>query len=140
MAELVKNEKLWQIWASMRGRCNTKSKSCYSNYGGRGIKVCKRWDTYSNFKEDMGSSFKEGLTIERIDVNGNYEPKNCKWATMKDQANNRRNNRVITYKGATKTLEQWINYLGLKSSTVRQRLYVYGWSVEKSFTYRKAGY
>jgi hypothetical protein len=80
------------IWQAMRARCNNPKNSRWNSYGGRGIKVCPRWDSFENFLADMGET-PEGLTLERIDVNGNYEPTNCKWATWIEQAQNTRKNK-----------------------------------------------
>jgi len=81
----------------MKQRCRNKNLSNYNDYGGRGIKVCKRWEKFENFRDDMLATHEEHLSLDRIDNNGNYEPNNCRWATIKQQANNtRRSNRIKT--------------------------------------------
>ena len=98
---------LYQIWKSMHNRCELKSNWQYKNYGGRGIKVCKRWDNLSNFINDMGARPSKRHSIDRIDNNKGYNPENCRWASYKQQANNRRSNRIISYNGKCLTLSQW---------------------------------
>lgn len=83
-------EKEYWVWVAMRQRCNNPNMPTYKHYGGRGIKVCKRWDSYDNFIEDMGYRPSDKHSLDRIDVNGDYEPSNCRWATQLEQVMNRR--------------------------------------------------
>ena len=122
------------VWSNMKTRCYNENSPTYSRYGARGIRVCDRWlNDSQSFIDDMLPTYFKGATLDRINNNGDYSPENCRWATMKQQQNNRSSNRIVVYKGKRQTLEQWINELGLKSSTVRQRIYVYGWSLDKAF-------
>lgn len=109
-------------WDSMKQRClNPKHKS-YSDYGGRGVKVCKRWlESFENFLADMGEH-PDGMTLERDEVDGDYEPSNCRWATSKEQGNNRRNSRHITMGGKTMTIAQWAEELGMSRQALRHRI------------------
>lgn len=127
--------KLYNAWQAMISRCYNSKTESYHNYGGRGITVCERWiDSPINFILDMGIPDNKKLTLERIDVNGNYELSNCKWASMKQQQRNKRNNNVIEFNGESLCLSEWCEKLNLKRSTLRNRLTVRGWSIEKSLS------
>lgn len=133
LSHKIKYKRTYSTWCSMKKRCRDKDNF---KYGGRGIIVCDRWNnSFLSFLEDMGER-PEGLTIDRIDNNGNYCKKNCKWSTIEEQNNNTRRNKYIKYKGITKTLSQWIKHFNLKSSTVRNRFYVHKWDINKCFNYK----
>ena len=128
--------RLYKIWADIKTRCyNTKSTN-YHKYGGRGICVCNQWvEDYQTFEKwALENGYKDNLTIDRINPNGNYEPSNCRWVTQKVQQNNRRNNRLLTYNNETLTISQWSEKLGFKRSVIGQRINGMGWSVEKALT------
>lgn len=132
--------KLYKIWKGVRMRCYSKTCKGYKNYGGRGIKMCEEWKSnFESFYEwAMSNGYFEGkrgeCTIERKDVNGDYEPDNCEWRTIQEQQNNKRNSHFITFKGKTQTLTNWAKELGIDRSTLRDRLKVSKWSIEKAFT------
>lgn len=120
-------------WGGIRDRCLNPSNKNFANYGGRGITICSRWlDSFENFLADMGSKPK-GKTIDRIDVNGNYEPKNCRWATPKTQGRNRRNNVTLTYNGKIATIAEWSEITGIGAKTIAYRLQS-GWSDKEALT------
>lgn len=122
------------VWEKMRHRCNNPNNRDYKNYGGRGIKVCDQWNnSFEIFYNDMGQRPSNKHQIERINNDGNYEPKNCKWATKKEQARNRRNNRLIEYKGQNKTLSEWSEILNISYSVLQARIDRYKWTIERSF-------
>ena len=110
----------YRSWKDMRARCLNPSNSEYKNYGGRGIGICERWSDFANFHADMGPR-PNGLTLERINVNGNYGPDNCTWATRAEQMCNQRRNVKITIDGETKTLEHWARQRGILGSTASYR-------------------
>ena len=125
--------RLYRIWRRMKQRCYDKNCSDYKRYGGRGIKVCDEWLDYRNFYDwAMSNNYKNNLTIERINNDGDYEPDNCKWIPPEAQARNKRSNRYITFRGVTKTLAEWSRILGMEHSLLRYRLDK--WGTEKAFT------
>lgn len=111
----------YKTWQSMLNRCRNENDPSYKNYGDRGISVCKSWEKFEGFYADMGER-PEGFSIERIDVNGNYEPENCIWASSKDQGNNTRTNVRIEHKGITKTIAQWADEFSIPYWKLHQRL------------------
>ena len=112
----------YNSYRSMMDRCYRKDAHNYPLYGGRGIEVCEEWQDIESFAIWCEKScYREGLTLDRIDVNGNYEPHNCRWATRKEQANNRRNTIYVTIDGITKTLSQWADFAGISRSTISGR-------------------
>jgi hypothetical protein len=112
---------IFAIHHSMMDRCYLPTSHAYSRYGGRGITVCDRWHDFENFFADMGHK-PEGMSLERMDNNGEYSPTNVKWATTKEQANNRSSSRWIEFRGETKTLAQWADVTGVKLGTLWSRL------------------
>lgn len=125
---------LYRVWGGMKSRCTNPRVKQYADYGGRGISVCDRWQSFANFLEDVGDGFAPGMTLDRIDTNGDYSPENCRWATRRVQNNNKRNNNYIEFQGAVRSLTEWARIKGLRPGTVRQRYYVYGWPIERCLT------
>jgi hypothetical protein len=123
----------YRTWAKMRERCNNKNSKDFKYYGGRGIKIAPRWNDFRVFYSDMGDRPSHGHSIGRVDNNIGYSPSNCIWATSKEQANNRRNNVLLTHKGKTQNINQWREKLGFSHSLIQNRL-KRGWSVEKTLT------
>lgn len=117
----------------MNQRCNDPGHSNYKYYGGRGIKVCERWKKFENFYNDMGER-PDGHTLERIDLNSDYCPENCRWITHKEQCNNRRSNRFIELDGERHTLQEWAIITGITRNTIEKRIDNYGWSIKKALT------
>lgn len=111
----------YRTWKNVRARCRNPNNDDYPRYGGRGIKVCARWDDFALFFADMGPR-PDGLTLDRINRDGDYEPVNCRWADKYQQANNRSNNWEITINGVTRTLQQWCNQFNIERTKVRYRL------------------
>lgn len=123
----------YNIWRHMRDRCSNPNNGSYRDYGGRGIKVCEEWEnSFEAFIRDMGPKPGPGYSIERNDNNGNYCKENCRWATKREQANNRRSNVFYEYNGKMMTLAGWCNELNLDYGLVYYRMRAYKWSFEKA--------
>jgi len=118
----LSNTRSYHTWRNMMGRCYNANRPDYLYYGGRGIGVCDAWRrSFVSFLADMGRPPK-GTTLDRIDNDADYGPSNCRWATREQQANNRRNNRRLTYSGVTASITQWSKAVGLPASTLRTRI------------------
>jgi hypothetical protein len=127
----------YRAWQRMKGRCSDKSNNRYEYYGGRGIKVCDEWLKFENFIADMGDRPSSDHSLDRINVDGNYEPNNCRWATRNEQANNKRSNHLITYEGQTLNITKWSLLTGINRATLHLRLKK-GWPMERVFGERYA--
>ena len=130
--------KTYLAWVRIKGRCYNPKNKKYPIYGGRGIKVCKRWMKYENFLKDMGDCPDPKLSLDRIDVNGDYCKKNCRWATSKEQSNNRRACKYLEFNGKKMTYQQWAEELGFKYGEAIANRLKSGWSLEKTLTTCKA--
>ena len=130
--------KIYECWHHMKQRCLNENDNNYDYYGGRGISVCEEWMDFENFYEwAIENGYKEGLTLERIDVNGDYCPENCTWVTQAEQLNNTRRTRKITFQGKTQSLKEWWreikDEINITYQSLRKRLNN-GWEVERAFT------
>lgn len=128
---------LWSRWYHMVRRCSDPSAKSYTDYGGRGIRVCERWSRFEHFRDDILASIGLPPTqhhqLDRADNDGNYTPGNVRWATAQEQARNRRSSRIVECRGERLTLAEWAERLGVKSSLLWHRLAV-GWSTEDALT------
>lgn len=127
--------RLYTIWKNMRERCNNPNHNDYTNYGGRGIKVCKEWDcdfsSFYNWANHNG--YRDELSIDRINVNDGYHPNNCRWVTQKQQCNNTRRNINIEFQNETHTMKEWSEILGINYGTIQSRIYR-GWTIERALS------
>lgn len=125
------------IWQRIRQACYNPKNPKYPRYGGRGIKVCDRWlESFENFLSDMGEC-PDGLTLDREDVNGDYTPENCRWATPKQQSNNRNYNKLYTYREEALTLAEWAERFDVPYHRLYQRVCILKWDIEKAFNTEK---
>jgi hypothetical protein len=130
----LRKHPLYRTWADMRQRCSNPLKSNYQYYGGRGIRVCERWDlSFPDFLADVGER-PDGTTLDRINPDGDYEPQNCRWAPKITQANNTRFNRLLIHGGLVKTLAEWARETGIREATIRRRIDVCGWTADRALT------
>lgn len=131
------NTRIYNIYASMKKRCLNRNEQAYPNYGGRGNLICEEWlgeNGFENFyKWSMENGYDDKLTIDRINVNGNYEPSNCRWVTYREQNRNKRNNIVILWNGETKILKDLCIELGMNYQTVKMRVH-HGWEINRALT------
>jgi len=136
-----KKERLYSVWSSMRSRCLNENDTNYSRYGGRGLTICDEWNDYEVFREwainsgyDANAEYRE-CTIDRIDNDKGYSPDNCRWVSQKTQDNNRSSNHFITNKdGVTKTISEWSEITGIRKDTLRRRIVVYGWDIDRALS------
>ena len=132
-------ERLYQTWKNMRKRCFNPNDNRWENYGGRGITICQEWNDYKIFRKwAMDNGYNDNLTIDRIDVNGNYCPENCRWADAKIQANNVSRNRIIEYEGKKMTMSEFADYIGISYSALQHRI-TRGWDINSIVTTPQRG-
>ena len=131
----MSNTRLYRAWDSMKSRCYRKTSASYSRYGGRGITICDTWrNSFEAFRDwALANGYADNLSLDRIDCDGNYEPSNCRWVTMKEQENNKRNNKLIEFKGVVLTQSEWCDVLEIPPHVMQNR-FRRGWSVERAFT------
>lgn len=127
--------RIYTIWDKMKRRCCNPTDPAYKDYGGRGITVCDEWlNSFVSFREWANENgYSKDLSIDRIDVNGNYCPENCRWADAKTQCNNRRNNHNITFNGETRTIAEWSRVTGIPQDVISYRVKS-GWGTERALT------
>jgi hypothetical protein len=127
----MKGTPTYECWGGIIQRCNNPKRAYYHLYGGRGIKICDRWLDFENFFADMGEKPSNKHSIDRIDNDGDYEPSNCRWATVLEQANNRRDNKVLSYVGLELTVAEWARRISVSPFTLYARIRR-GWTIERT--------
>ena len=128
--------RLYTIWSDMKARCTNPNKAKYARYGARGITVCDEWmnSVQAFYDWAMANGYRDDLTIDRIDNDGNYCPENCRWTTQITQQNNRSSNHFITYEGQTLTIAEWARMTGISGDEIRDRICRRGWEIGKALT------
>ena len=125
---------LYTVWWHMLRRCQVEKDTFYSDYGGRGVDVCERWQLLEAFHADMIDTYAPGLQIDRIDNDQGYRPDNCKWSTRDEQMRNRRSNILVTIEGQTKVLKDWAAHFGVNYHSVYHRVKKMGWEPVEALT------
>jgi DNA-binding CsgD family transcriptional regulator len=135
----MKNTKLYHVWQSMKDRCNNPNSKSFKDYGQKGIMVCGEWlDDFINFYNwSVSNGYSEGLSIDRINNEGNYDPYNCRWATSIVQNNNKSSNRHIFYNGEIHSIAEWERLLGFKKNTLYARLITCEMPINEAFSYKR---
>lgn len=133
----MKKTRLYYVWNSMKQRCLNENDCRYNSYGGRGITIYEEWkNNFGTFREwALANGYRDDLTIDRIDVNGNYEPSNCRWITNKEQQNNTRRSRLIEFNGEIHTIAEWAEIIGVSYKSLYSRIRR-NWTIEKALTKR----
>ena len=131
----MKGTRLYRIWSGIKDRCCNQNSKYWDRYGARGITVCNEWkNSFEQFYQwSLDNGYRENLTLDRIDNNKGYSADNCRWATYKEQENNRSNNRKLEYEGEVHTISQWSDIVGIEQRLISQRLY-HGWSIKRALT------
>lgn len=135
-----RHTRLYEIWRSMRRRCRDKNGTRAGSYALKGVQVCKEWEDFSAFEAwALSNGYDSTLSIDRIDNGGDYCPENCRWATARQQANNRSRNRYLELKGERKTVSEWAEATGLPQSVIAARIRN-GWDIERALTQEKRAF
>lgn len=131
--------RLYHIWSMMKQRTDNPKHTAYKNYGGKGVRVCTEWhDDFAAFRDwALSSGYKDSLTIDRIDVNGNYEPGNCRWVSKAEQNRNQTRNVRLTYNGETLLMSDWAKRLGISAQALYRRINVLQWPLERALSEKK---
>lgn len=127
-----RNTRVYAVWGDMKNRCLNPRAQAYRDYGGRGITVCERWMSFANFLADMGEP-PAGMELDRKNNDGPYSPDNCQWASIAEQARNRRSSRILTFNGESKCASEWARQLGISTGTMYGRLEL-GWTMQEIVT------
>lgn len=132
----IAKTRLYIIWSHMKQRCYNEKDLNYKKYGAKGITVCNEWlDDFMEFRNwAISNGYQEELTLDRIDGSKEYSPENCRWATYKQQGNNRKNNHLLNYNGETHTISEWSEIVRISDKVIRDRINRYKWTVEKALT------